>query len=192
MDIFKAYEKQRRYLRRFNIVMVFLALFLPGVVYYTGKTSGFFLYYLIFLEILIFTAVFITKDNESLEFDIVQNKIILKMGIFKKKYPIFCEKIAIVHTEDENYDLKLLVITTQRLRNKFFKPVTKGTLKRYPILLNEFVRIKRLNPEFTYYFFMVKKGGFYKYELLQSLYKNCANTIFTDSSIVNIKKIQYR
>lgn len=191
MDVFKAYERQRKSIKRFNFLMLFLFFLLPAVVYYTGKTEIFYLVYLGIIEVMIVAAVIIRKNKDFLDFDIVRNKIVLKIGILKKRHSIILEKLRIVHTEGENYDLRLFIITTQRGRDRIFKPVTEEAIKKYPLLHKEYIRLKRLSPEFDYYIVIIGNGGFYKYELLNTLYKNTSNAVFTDNSIENIKKIRY-
>ena len=191
MDVFKAYERQRRYMKRFNFLMVFLFFLLPAVVYYTGKTEVFFLIYLGVLEVMIVAAVIVTKHKDFLDFDIVREKVVLKVGILKKKHSMILKKIMLVHTEGENYDIKLFIITTQRGRDRIFKPVTKDSIKKYPLLYKEYIRLKKLNPEFDYNIIILGNGGFYKYELLNTLYKNTTDAVFTDNSIDSIKKIRY-
>ncbi|WP_426348891.1 hypothetical protein ACPWSR_14190 [Alloiococcus sp. CFN-8] len=191
MDVFKAYERQRRYMKRFNFLMIFLFFLLPAVVYYTGKTQVFFLVYLGILEVMIVATVIVTKHKDFLDFDIARGKVVLKLGILKKKHALILEKIMLVHTEGENYDIRLFIITTQRGRDRIFKPVTEDSIKKYPLLHKEYIRLKRLNPEFDYYAVAINNGGFYKYELLNTIYKNTSNAVFTDYSIDNIKKIRY-
>ena len=191
MDVFKAYEKQRKSLKRFNFIMIFLFFLLPAVVYYTGKTDIFYLVYLGLLEVMIVAAIFITKNKDYLDFDIVRSRVVLKVGVLKKRHSIILDKLRIVHSEGENYDIRLFLITTQRARDRIFRPVTEESIKKYPLLHKEYIRLKRLNPEFDYYIVTVNNGGFYKYELLNSLYRSTSNVVFTDNSIDNIKKIRY-
>ncbi len=191
MDVFKAYERQRKSIKRFNFFMIFLFFLLPAVVYYTGKTEIFYLVYLGILEVMIVAAIIITKNKDYLDFDIVRGRVVLKIGVLKKKHSIILEKVMLVHTEGENYDIRIFIITTQRGRDRIFKPVTEEGMKKYPLLQKEYMRLKRLNPEFDYYLVAVNNGGFYKYELLNTLYKNTSNAVFTDNSIDNIKKIRY-
>lgn len=191
MDIYKAFEKQKKSYRRFIILMTVLFFTLPLIAYLTGKTQAFFIGYLIFIEILILAAVIIAKDKGSLTFDVNNNKIMLKIGLLKRKYNILCHKVVCVHSEKEYEDLQIIVLTNQKFRNKFFKPITENFLKKYPLAAHEYIRIKRIAPEYDYYYFVVKKGGFLKYELLELLYKNCVNAVFTESSISNLKKIRW-
>lgn len=191
MDIYKAYEKQRKSYRRFIISMIILFFSLPLIVYLTGKMEFFFVSYLIFIEILILAAIILTKDNGTLEFDLNNNKIILKIGLLKKRYGILCDKVVCIHTEKDYEDIQVIVLTTQKFRNKFFKPITENFLKKYPLAAQEYIKIKRIDPEFEYYYFIVKKGGFLKYELLEVLFKNCVKAVFTENSISNLKKIRY-
>jgi len=164
---------------------------LPLIVYLTGKTELFFIGYLIFIEILILTAVIIAKDKGTLLFDLSNDRIMLKIGLLKRKYNILCDKVVCVHTEREYEDLQIIVLTNQKFRNKFFKPITENFLKKYPLAAHEYIRIKRVAPEYDYYYFIVKKGVFLKYELLELLYKNCVKAVFTASSISNLKKIRW-
>lgn len=191
MDIYKAYEKQRKSYKRFIILMTILFFSLPLIVYITGKTELFFVSYLIFIEILIFVAIILAKDNWTLEFNLSNNKMILKIGLLKKKYSILCDKVVCIHTEKDYEDLQIIVLTTQKFRNKFFKPITENFLKKYPLAAHEYIKIKHIDPEFEYYYFVVKKGGFLKYELLEALFKNCVKAVFTENSISNLKKIRY-
>ncbi|WP_040210614.1 hypothetical protein [Clostridium polynesiense] len=191
MNIYKAYDKQRKNYKRFNFLMIFLFIFLPAALYITGKTDMFFLSYLVFIEVLILTALILSKDNDTLEFDLKGDKISLKSGFFKKSYYIYCDKVAAVHCEKSYEELQIIILTTQISRNKSLKPITENFMKKFPQVAEEYMRLKKINPEFEYFYYIIKKGGFLKYDLLDMLFKNCVKAVFTENSINNIKMIRY-
>ncbi|MBM6859454.1 hypothetical protein H9X78_02940 [Clostridium saudiense] len=60
-------------------------------------------------------------------------------------------------------------------------------MQRYPEANHEYLKLRRLNPEETYYFQVIRKGALNKYILLEVIYKNCVKAIYTSSAIDNIK-----
>jgi hypothetical protein len=51
----------------------------------------------------------------------------------------------------------------------------------------EYIKIKKLNPENMFYFLTIRKGSLVKYNLLDTIFKNCVKATYTLDAIENIK-----
>lgn len=187
MDIYKAIKKEKASFKWFLIIMVIISIILPVTLMLTGLTNIFYLSYLIFIKILIIMSIIIKLNTYKVEYRYLNNRLIFKTGIFTKEYLIICDKIVLVHTNKSDYDLEIILITNVVFKNRALRPVDKNFLKRYPQVLQEYENIVQLNPEKSYYFQVIRRGGLKKYLLLDCVYKNCVKAIYTDESIQNIK-----
>lgn len=187
MKISKAIKKEKNSNSIFFIVMTIIFIVLPVVAYLSQIKHLFLWIYLAFVEILIIFAI-ITKINQNkLEFTLNNNKLKFKSGLFNKESTILCDKVVVVHTDKSEEDMDIILITTNKFRNYYLKPITKGFLKKYSEASEEYLKIKKIKPEEVYYFQVIKRGSLKKYILLDEIYKNCVKAAYTTSAIENIK-----
>lgn len=187
IKIEKALKRQKAYKKLFFISMVIISILLPIVAYLANIRTIFMMIYLIVLELLILFAVIIKLNFYRLEFSCENSRLKFKNGIFSNENLILCKNVAIVHTNKLNLDMEIIIVTSGKFKNKRLKPITKGFMQRYPEASHEYLRLKRLNPETTYYFQIIRNGALKKYLLLDTIYKYCVNGAFTASAIENIK-----
>jgi membrane protein YdbS with pleckstrin-like domain len=188
MELNKAIRKQKKSYKIFMLSMSFIFFIMPLALKLLNKLSLFFLSYLVFLELLIVMAVVLKTNYESFSYEINLDRLVMKDGIFKNQYNISCEKVQLVHAEEREDGIDLVILLASRIRNKKIKLVDKELLKKYAVVSHEYNIIKKLNPETEYYYIVIKRGGFVKYSLLMDLYKNCVKARYTRSSIENIKE----
>lgn len=187
MNINKALKKERRSKKRLFIVMILLFIILPLITYLEGLRSLFILSYLGIIEILIVLVLLIKSNYYSLKFVCNNNRLRIKSGLFIKESWILCDKVSIVHTNKEKDELEIIIVTSVNFKNKGLKPITQGFIKRYPEAGEEYLRLKKIRPENTFYFQVIRRGAFKKYELLDIIYKNCVRATYTASAIESIK-----
>lgn len=187
MKIDKALKKQRRYNNIFFIFMIFLSIFLPMITYLSYIRSVFILAFLILIESLIFIAIIRKFNNCILKFRFINSKLKFKSGIILGYSFIQCDKVSIVHTNKSKEEMEIIIVTTTKSKNKKLKHINKEFIKRYAEAGDEYLRLKRINSEKTYYFQIIKNGELNKYILLDNIYKNCVNASYTSSAIENIK-----
>lgn len=187
MKITKALKKEKKSIRNFFIIMILLFIFLPIITFLSQINSLFLVGYLLFIEILIVIALINKLNYHNLKFSCTNNKLKFKSGIFTRESTILCDKIVVVHTYKEKEDMEIIIMSTVKFRNKYLRPVSKGFLKKFPEASNEYLRIKKLEPEESYYFQIIRKGALKKYILLDTIYKNCVKASYTASAIENIK-----
>ena len=187
MDIYVALKKEKKSSKKFYICMAILAIFLPMTLWLTGIMTKFYIFYVIFLELLILLAVLKKVDNNKLEFSYKNNKLRFKIGLFSQSNTILCDKIALVHTDGIEDYMKIIIITDNKLRNRRMKPVTEGLLNRYKDVADEYKKVRILNPEKKYYFQIIKKGGLKKYPFLDEVFKYSPKAHFTQDCIQNVK-----
>ncbi|WP_300385525.1 hypothetical protein [Clostridium sp.] len=132
-------------------------------------------------------AIIIKINQNKLEFTLNNNKLKFISGLFNKESTILCNKVAVVHTEKSKEDMDIILITINRFRNPYLKPITKGFLKKYSEASEGYLKIKKINPEEIYYFQVIKRGSLKKYILLDEIFKNCVKANYTPSAIENIK-----
>lgn len=188
MDLNKAIRKQRKSYTRFLLSMCFIFLFLPLILVISKKITIFFSIYLSILEILIMVAVIIRISCEGLKFNYNEYELKIKSGIFEKKINIDCDKVALVHIEEKLEESEIIIITTSRFGTKRIKPVNLEFLIKYPYVNFHYYRIKKQAPENNYYYIIITKGGYHKYELLNKIFVSCVHGFFTEEAIDTIKK----
>ena len=98
-----------------------------------------------------------------------------------------CDKVAIVHTNKSNENLEIIIITSIRYKNKKLKLISKDFINKNKEVADEYIRIKKIRNDAAYYFQVINCGELNKYILLDNIYKNCVNAIYTSSAIESIK-----
>lgn len=187
MKIEKALKKQKFYNKIFYIFMIFLGTFLPLCTYLSYINSTILIIFLVIIESLICIAL-INKINKTyLKFSCYNNKLKFKSGIFSSYYLIQCDKVTIVHTNKSDENLEIIIITSVRYKNKKLKPISKEFINKNKEVADEYIRIKKIRNDAVYYFQVINCGELNKYILLNDIYKNCVNAIYTSSAIENIK-----
>ncbi|MGL4874325.1 MAG: DUF5976 family putative bacteriocin [Clostridium sp.] len=187
MDINKALRVEKRRGKKFYALMIILALLLPLSLWLTGIEEGFFIAYVIGMEVLIGLAILKRVDRYKLKYDYKNNKLTFKSGVFGKKNLILCDQVAVVHTEGIEDDLKIIIISTIKFRNSRLKPVVDGLFRKYPKIGDEYKKVININPDKKYYYLIIKKGGLKKYPLLGDIYTYCAKSSYTEEAIQSIK-----
>lgn len=186
MNINKSLKKQKGAYKRFLLFMCFIFILLPLFLFWVGNYKLYLIIFLCILEILIIATIIIKVDSEELKFQQDKYKIKIKTSIFNKEFILNQEKVALVHANDEN-DFIIIIICTSNFRNKSIKPINKDFMIKYGEVSEEYTRIKKLNPEEQYYYFIIKNGGLRKYFFLDFLYRNCVRAFYTESTIEKIK-----
>lgn len=187
MDINKAIKKQKKSHRNFMLFMCTIFISLPIFLILSNKLQTFFIVYLSILETLIIIAIFIKINNEKLSFQCDGYKFKIKQGIFDEEYSIICDKVFLVHVED-NWVFDIIIISDSKFRNKNFRRVSKEFIKKHNKITGDYERLKRQNPEKDFYYIIIKKGMYYKYELLNLIFKTCVHAFYTEQSIEKIKE----
>ncbi|HEY5561831.1 MAG TPA: hypothetical protein VIK72_08790 [Clostridiaceae bacterium] len=185
MDISKAIKKQNNSLWNFLIFMSFVFFILPVTLYESNKSNIFFLMFLGILEVLVILVVVTRLHQELLIFSYQKYKLKLKMGLFSEYTTIFCDKVVVVHTEVVHNDFEIVILTSSRFHGRKLKLVDLSFIERYKALSEHCLKVKSLGKEEYYY--IIKKGGYTKYELLFTIYTSCVSATFTNEAIERIK-----
>ena len=181
----KAFKRQRRYNKVFIIMMVFLAIFFPSITYLAYISNLTMLIFLSIIEVLIFIVIIMKFNSCNLKFYYKNNILKLKSGIFSGYTYIQCDKVLLVHTDRNNDEIEIIIITSRK--NKKTKVITRKFKNKYRDIEDEYMRLKRINKNTIYYFQVIKYGELKKYMLLDNIYKSCVNAIYTEAAIENIK-----
>lgn len=181
----KAFKRQRRYNKVFIIMMVFLAIFFPSITYLAYISNLSMLIFLSIIEVLIFIVIIMKFNSCNLKFYYKNNILKLKSGIFSGYTYIQCDKVLLVHTDRNNDEIEIIIITSRK--NKKTKVITRKFKNKYRDIEDEYMRLKRINKNTIYYFQIIKYGELKKYMLLDNIYKSCVNAIYTEAAIENIK-----
>jgi len=188
MNINKAIRKQKKTYKGFMLSMCFIFVLLPIILIVSKIMNIFLVLYLICNELLIAIVVILKINEEYIDFKLEGYKISIWCGITKAKFIIICKKVVFVHTQDQGKNLKIIVITKSKFRNKKIHPIEINFLIKYPYLAGIYNKIKIENPEELYFYFIIRHGGFRKYTLLDELYKSCVFAKFSDDAIEKIKE----
>jgi len=193
MNIDKAIRKQKKSYKRFLLSMCFIFFALPAILVLSKRVYLFYIIYLIIIEILILTCIFIRMSNESLKFKNDGYKLIVSIGINNKKINIATEKVSLVHVENvlsdkgEIIDFKIILIAHSKFRSDRMLPISENFLKKYSYVAYHYNRIKDMQPENEYYYTIIRRGELNKYSLLDIIYKTCVHCYFTGEAIEKIK-----
>ena len=187
MDIYKALKREKKYLKRFYIMMITLEIIMPLAVYLTGLSTFFYISYLLFMELLIAVAIMNKVNYTRLKFFCSNNRLKFKSVVFSKENLILCDKVVLVHTERMEENMEIILITSVNFKNKGLKLIGESFLKKYSSISHEYLKIKEANPKTLYYCQIIKRGGLKKYMLLDIIYRNCVKAEYTEEGIQNIK-----
>lgn len=188
MFIDKALKKQKASYKRFNIFMIFIFILLPLVVFGLGMNKVIVInLFLAVLEIAIIICLIVMLDRVALSYTCENNLLRLKLGIFKGFKRISCDKIKLIHTENKNGDMDIVLVTTTRIGNRQLRLVGRSFLNKYPMAAKEYRKLKKLNPDKNYFYLVIKNGGYKKYIMLDDIYRNSVTAVFTEDTIENIK-----
>jgi hypothetical protein len=188
MNINKAIRKQKKTYKRFMLSMCFIFVLLPIILIVSKIMNLFFVIYLVCIEMMIFFVVMIRLNDEYIDFKLDGYKISIWCGVTRVKFIIICKKVALIHVDGQGKDLKIVIITTSRFRNKKIKPVDIDFIKMNPYVAQMYNKIKILMPEKSYFYFIINNGGFKKYVLLDILYKFCLSAVFSGDAVEKIKE----
>lgn len=168
--------------------MCFIFALLPIILIVSKNVNIFFLTYLACIELMIIAVVLLRVNEEYVNFNWDRYKITIWCGIFKVKFSIICDKVALIHTAGQGGNLEIIIITKSRFRNKRIVPIDINFLKKNPYVAKIYNKIKTDNLEESYFYVVIKHGGFSKYILLDELYKSCVHAVFSDDAIESIKE----
>jgi len=188
MNINKAIRKQKKTYKRFMLSMCFIFVALPIILMLSRTINMFFIIYLVSIEMMIFFVLLVRIDEEYIDFKVEGYKISIWCGITKVKFILICKKVALVHAQGQGKDLGIIIITKSRFRNKKIYPIDINFSMKYPYVDQMYRDIKILKPEENFFYFIINHGGFRKYILLDELYKNCEQALFSDEAIEKIKE----
>lgn len=184
MNVNKAIKKQNKSYKRFLLFNCFIFLALPLMLYFSRQYNFFYIAYLLIIEVLILFAIIAAVNNNKLSFNYDGLKLKLSWGIWGKKLIINCDKVVFVHSK-KNDDI--IIISTSRFRSNIMRKIDMKFLKNNPYAAYYYYKIKAQCPEKNYYYVIIKSGGIYRYELLDTLYKSCVYAQYTDDAIDKIK-----
>lgn len=188
MDIDKAIKKQKKSYKRFMFVMVILLILLPLLVCFFEVYKDFLIVYLIFLEVFIAIVMIKNFNNIRLEYTCENGILRIKPNVLSKYKHIYCDRVALVHTENELEDMKIIIVFSNKGRKgKFGKPVGDYFCKAHPGLSNDYKKMIRLNKQTQWYYIIIKRGALKKFKLLDDIYISCVTATYTSDSIENIK-----
>lgn len=185
MKIEKAIKKQKRTYKWFYIIMSLIFLLFPLAVFITETTTMFVLSYLMFIEIFIVFSLLLISNKFKIKYSCRNNKLKIKCGWFGEDNVIFCDKVTLVHTENKNDDMQIIIVTSTK--GRFFKPITENFFAKHTLAAAEYKKIKILYPDNVYYYTIIRHGGLEKYLLLDIIYRNCVKANYSSISIENIK-----
>jgi hypothetical protein len=184
MNINKAIRKQNKSYKRFLLFNCFIFLSLPLVLYFSKQITAFYISYLSLIEVLILLAIMVSINTYNLKFQYDGVKLKISYGI-AGRINILCDKVVFVHVE-RNDDI--ILITTSRVRNEKLNEVSLKFLQSHSYVSYYYNRIKNQAPEEDYYYLIIKSGGLFRYQLLDTIYKSCVYAVFSEEAVKKIKK----
>ncbi|MCY6355496.1 hypothetical protein [Clostridium sp. ZS2-4] len=187
MNINKAIRKQKKSFKRFWLSMSFIFLLLPISVVITRKASFFIITYLVVIEFLIVISILVHIHTQTLKFE-YSGKLKIQNGLWCGKYSIICNNVMFVHTINDKKDMKIVLILKSGMRNKNINMIDLKFMEKYTLKNGYKINSKVENLQKKYYYIIINKGGYYKYELLNLIYRYCVKAYFTDEAIEKIKE----
>ncbi len=187
MKIDKALKKEKNSNRLFYLNMIILGVAIPVLAYLSSIRSTFILVYCAILEGLIISAILIRIANKNLKFTYYNSRLKIKTGLFLNESLILCNNVAIVHTNKYDYDLEIIIVTNSKAKNKRLRPVTRTVLKKYPEINQEYIKIRKTNPDNVFFYQVIRGKSLKKYLLLEKIYSTCVKAVYTPQAIESIK-----
>lgn len=187
MNINKLIKKDKKKQKIFIIIMIIIALLCPLTLTITGIQNIFLIIYLFVLEFLICISILYNLNNYRLEYEVINNKLRLKLGILSNFIVILCDKVVLVHTQGRGENIEIIIVCNVSLKSTYLKPVTRAFLKKYSGMKTEVEKIRGNDFNTILYYISIKSGSLKKYELLDTIYKNCVKAKYTDNAIENIQ-----
>lgn len=188
MNIDKAIRKQRKSYKRFMLSMGFIFFVLPAILIVSKRFGAFYIAYLVMNEMVVLLAAISRANSDMIEFEHDSYKMRVRQGLFK--YVTFiCDKIAYVHTEAcGEDDFKIYLLATSKFRSRYFYPVNLNFLKKHPYIAHHYNKLKKSQPENSYFFTVISRGGYGKYEFLDKLYTSCVYAGYSEDAVERIKR----
>ncbi|ERI93470.1 hypothetical protein HMPREF1982_01668 [Clostridiales bacterium oral taxon 876 str. F0540] len=190
MDINKAIRKQEKSHKRFLLFLGFIFFAMPLVLFLANKFSIFFMLYLAIIEILILSAIIASLSSNYLKYSCDGYKLKIKVRRFKEEFNIICDKVIFVHTEGSGPQLSIVMILSSRFRNKKINEIDMAFLNKHIYVSHYYYKIKKHQPEDSFFYIVINKGGYHKYKLLDMIYRSCVKAQYSSEAVENIK--QYR
>lgn len=187
MDIYKALKLEEKSNKRFYMFMFVIGVILPLSLWLTRLKYLYLYIFLVIIEILLVLSILKRRDYTKLRYEYKNNKIKFVSGMFTKEKLIICDTVKIVHTNKMEDELEIIIVSTSKLRCGRSKPIVKEFLRKYPEISEEYLRLKKINPDERYYFQIIRKGGLKKYIFLNDIYRYCVKAVYTASCIQSIK-----
>lgn len=188
MNINKAIKKQGKSVNRFLLLMSFIFFILIFIFFFTHSYQTFFLTYLIVIEIIILSAIFITINFYRLFYTQHGYKIVIKQGIFGERINISGDKVVFVGIEEKEKDFQILLISNVKIRSNKAKKVDEEFLIKHGYISSYYLDIARKGNGESYYYIILNKGGLKKYPLINDIYKSCVYAEYSDEAIRKIKE----
>lgn len=188
MYIDKAIRKQRKSFYLFIFFMVCIALVLPIIsLFFIEYFSKITMFSLSLIEASIIVCIIFIINEMTLEYEYYKDRLKIKTSIWSGYKSMFCEKVVLVHTTGNKDNISLIIIYMGRPKSKLFKELDNELFSKYPSLLEKYKKVINLYPEFEFCYTIIKHGGLKKLKLLDDIYKNCLESLYTDEAIDNIK-----
>lgn len=188
MSINKAIRKQEKSHKKFLLILGFIFLILPAVLFASKMFNAFFIVYLIIIELLILITILISINSIYIKYSVENYKLKLKFSKFKEEFKIKCDNVVIADVKGSGANMEVILIINSKRRNKRIKPIDEKFLKKYPYLAHEYYIIKKHHAENSYFYLIIIKGGYHKYKLLDLIYKNCLHCEYSEEAIERIKE----
>ena len=67
-------------------------------------------------------------------------------------------------------------------------PVTRTVLKKYPEINQEYIKIRKTNPDNVFFYQVIRGKSLKKYLLLEKIYSTCVKAVYTPQAIESIKE----
>ncbi|OFI06196.1 hypothetical protein CLOACE_12290 [Clostridium acetireducens DSM 10703] len=193
MNINKAIKKQNKSYKRFMLFMCFVFFTLPLLLFLYKKANLFFIMYLIINEILLLLVVLIRINNEYLKIKKDSYKIKIKSGIFSEEINIVWDKVVFIGIEkfirkyDNEEDFKIILISTSKFRNDRMLALKETFILNHPLMEDYYINLKKIYCNEELFYTIISKGKYYRYLLLDVLYRNCVKAYFDKEAINKIK-----
>ena len=187
MEMERTLKRIRKKESIFFIAMISIAILVPVLAFLANLNSTFVYVYIVSIEILILISILVKINICTLRFKYYNGRFKIRQGLFFKESIILCDNVALVHTNKEQEDIELVIIMSSRFRNKKARLVTQGFFNKYSEIEDEYIRIKRINEDESYYYQIIKSGSLRKYIFLEKIYTTCVKAVYTQYAIESIK-----
>lgn len=196
MSIKKALKKERTTKKKIVLfalsimaVMTYVVMSLYAAGYFEGYEKYLAIIYIIVVDSLLFLSLVRVFADNKFEFQLQNDKVKIKDGIFSSGFTIPFDWFVFVDAAPKvnQEDIEILLVMQKGRRNKKFFKLSDELVRIRPAYKDTYRMLIDQYPKGDLFYYIVRKSGAKKYYYLYQLYKNIYDVKFSDRAVTYIR-----